>query len=397
LKKSQQFIIVLSGRILEGFDPEATTLALARLLRIEGKSAAKLLGGKPIELRQRFDRERIQSVRKKLTSLGVECRIVLVKEPEEALSDTNKSGLEEHGITPTPDRKQKKNEECSTKQQASNEKIDETGWKAMLARQPLPLKLASICLMLIAVFSFLLSFTYDHVTLRITITFMLFTVVLPLVITWMLFRAFRIGWLLGIIYLSFNFHSSVEYALASHGGSTVSTITSIGIAIAFFCLLLPSVLRLLEFDILERLMNRTHTLVHQFIPFTIFLAMSLTLNPSENEIYIHQASAIVTQGMFDVQTGITLHYTPYANEWPTGESLPMDGSLMIENAFFRDGNIIEAHYKDSPVLHGAVMQMKFSPDGQLLSCITDTIPGKLIGPRCSNCVCGAHSSTMVVK
>ena len=79
---TEQFNIVLTGRVLPGRDPAEAANGLAGLLKVQQARAERLLAGRATRLKKAFLREKAESLMQALATVGVESRLQpIVPEP----------------------------------------------------------------------------------------------------------------------------------------------------------------------------------------------------------------------------------------------------------------------------------------------------------------------------
>ncbi|MDQ6955296.1 MAG: hypothetical protein Q9M20_07615 [Mariprofundaceae bacterium] len=400
--KQQQFVICLSGRVLDGFDSSTTQQSFAKLFRLENNKAESMLSGKPIRLKQTFDRSNIGLIQKKLTSIGVECRIEIIKEDAGFLKKAKPSTaeskkidvkyceqchgkLDSHAACPN----------CSApKEQESPEPQDQQAKLFDFSKFPTSILITMACFAIVAAFTGVIHLM--NIKLDGMIYSLLKNELIYIAIVWALLKAFRIGWFAAMVFFGLNIYTSLGYALAVNTQSIEHLIPLLVTLTGFISLLMPSTLRMLEFDRIDNVLNKTGRPVHLAIPMILLSMLSFSVDSSKNEVFVIQASQFITLGIWEVKASVLSYlYDQMDNDWPSERELPVSDSKFIKSATFKDGNMVEVHYLDNPLLKNPSIQLKFSDDGTLLECFTDNIPGNLISPYCINCVCDASSSSML--
>jgi len=388
---------------MEGFDPGTTHHAFAKLYGVETQKAEKIFIGKPIRLKRQFDRRGIMLMKKRLTDIGVECSIEAVRasptktsapaapKPTPAAHDSCEqchNPLNQDGMC----------SDCATPKETTpiDPKSTKPGFR--LADTPIPVFIAIAVLAELAIHTLVIHLIYyaNHEPTDTMIIALLRNEFIYLSIIWALLKVFRIGWAAAVIDLGFNIHGSLGFALASYSSTFIMLASLASMIVGFTALLIPSVLRRLAFRRLDQLLDRVGRPAQRAFPALVLVVFFFSIASSENEEFSILTSQQVMGGVSIVRS----HIYPYLYEetnyraWPVGNKLPIPDSMFIKSATFIDGNMIDLQYLDSAFLEGASMRLKFSDDGTLLQCFTDTIPGHLIAPNCVGCVCDASSSTV---
>ncbi|MDQ6975999.1 MAG: hypothetical protein Q9M22_05460 [Mariprofundaceae bacterium] len=400
--KQQQFSICLSGRVLDGFDASATHQSFAKLFHIENNKAKRMLSGTPVCLKKKFDRKNIALIKNKLTSIGVECRIEAIKEntdvgekPKLSVVESKKSDVKYceqcHGkldsLAICPD--------CAPpEEQDLAETQDQPAMLLGLSKRPVSILITIGCFAVAALFTgviHLMNIKLDGVIYSLLINELIY-----FAIVWAILKAFRIGWFAAILFFTTNIYDALGYSLAINSVTLEYFIPLLTSLIGFISLLMPSTLRILEFDRIDNFLNKTGRPVHVAMPMIFLLILSFSVDSSKNESFVLQASQFISFGIWEVQTSVPPYlYDQIRNDWPNEKALPVSDSKFIKSATFKEGNMLDVHYLDNPYLKNASIQLKFSDDGTLLQCFTDNIPGNLINPTCINCQCDASSSSML--
>jgi len=399
----QQFRILLSGHVLEGFDPQQVSISLAHLLNINEQQAERILNQQEIQLNKSFDREHVQRAYKKIMSMGIDCKIILVRESPVMSKTVHESAKEYMDARASSVENLKK--QNTTEKSYANLSFQAVPpfVKKFIDKHSLAVVITCICLFFIAIRTYIFYMMLDQRNFDIFLSklfvasTMPISIIIPIAIIWALLNSFHIGWIIAIVYLSYNLYDVLSYYIASYGTSWEQIIVLLLLSLAFLALLQLSVLRRLSLPFVDHCIEKLPLLLCKAFPVCIILVILLIANNSENKTFTTQAGRLVTYGILQAQTAtIDFIYGAWNqdSEWPVGKVLPLPNNKVIASAVFGADHSLNIRYVDNPLLHNAYLNMTFSEQGRLIQCSTDTIPSRMVAPNCEGCVCNASSSTM---
>jgi len=252
----QQFVIYLSGRVLDGFEPSTAYQSFAKIYGVELKKVEKIFIGKPIRSKQKFDRHGIKQVHKKLTSIGVECRIEIVKvpatksiksnNPVESNTESEKHNCCEqcHHILDLDGTCS----HCSAPQEKNLLRKEASRLSSYLGDTPIPILIviASLAELAIHILIIHLMFYMQHGFDGDMIMSLLAALFIKLLIIWALLKVFRIGWIAAMITLGSSIHESLGYVLAAYNSDITLIFSLVVMIVGFTALLTPLMLRKLD-------------------------------------------------------------------------------------------------------------------------------------------------------
>jgi len=383
----QQFGIVLSGTVIEGFDLHETTAQLAQLFHIEPRQAARMLLGKPTQLKQAFDRSRVKSIHKALTAMGVECRIIVLKQN----TPDDHDAIKQPPPAATATQQAPTHPEPSPVKQAAADDSAIVCQGNAIAQASFSLKVSLVCIVILVVLSSLSWLLYfsDTPFLGVEIIWLVHACMV-----WGLLKAYRLGWTLSFVLLLNGSVSSLGWLLAEQEAKGITAVSLLFTIIALAGLLTPINVRRLNLATFDRVSYAFGGIGHGAAVTLLFLFVIYAANIDENHTVNNRVAEQVTQGIIEVGIDVPSFLSEQTRQvWPVGKELPVRNKQVIREAVFREGNIVDLQFHDS-VLYHASITLTFADDGQLLSCATDTIPGHYINPTCINCTCNATSSTV---
>ncbi|MDQ6953580.1 MAG: hypothetical protein Q9M15_08645 [Mariprofundaceae bacterium] len=395
--EKKQFFICLSGRTIDGFDPDQVIRSLAHLMHINEKQARQLLNEQPVRLKQTFDREHILPIHKKLMQLGIECRIKLVDVHPQNETKVKNAISARKNLLPTAVSSSKDLSPATENDKGSNSFNAHYFFKNLnnfIDKQSLPI--AIVCFLLLTIQSYAVYIMSNYLDPKV-----LFMILLPLLLIWGLLKDFRVGWGLSIVYLGYNFFDALGYYRALQGTPPLMAVSVlILVTLALMVLLMPSVLHRLKFSWIDQGLSKLPRPLRDalWLPICIIILLSLAVDESKNKTFTFMAGQIVSMGLVEM-SGAVVDYL-YQGQglgregWPVGKVLPLLNKKIVASAVFVENNTLNIRYVDNEYLHNASIQMIFTSEGSLIKCRTDSIPGRLIAPNFLGFPCDASSSTM---
>ncbi len=384
--------VVISGKILEGFEREEVQRALAGLFRTSEERVGQLLAGKSASLRKAYAEEEARRLCDRLTAIGVAC----------TLRDVSGDGDSQ----PAPSAGEKSEPTGHVK--VSVEEVQgEAKAAANFTAKPLPVKVAIVSVLLLCI-SYMTTVGFEFLLgTAIFLTFFM-------VIVWALIRAYRLGWVFGLL-VGVAWSSELGIALAAQEGGSWRLLNVALEVVILFALLMPESLRLLRIGFVSRLVDRIPDIARPVLPLIVMLLLIPAVQSGkQQEVDLNLSQSISTTLIAVEQQEVNFRsalweQAPAGSKfgaWPVGRELKLEpledgfGNVRFEpgryvkSATYREGGVIEVKFIDA-ILHGASIEMYFDADGGgLTRCHTDTIPGKYIHPTCINCACNPSSSVI---
>ncbi|MDX8390021.1 MAG: hypothetical protein R8M38_05965 [Mariprofundaceae bacterium] len=410
----KQFHIILTGKRRDGFDQGVVQDSLATLFQINEEKARQILSGKPNTLKNIYAEEKAQSLRNKLLGIGVECilRVAEDGEPEVGNETSAKRGK---SLQPNNDpsreivnQKENPYEKPQVQPLSHETNKDATQKSGEVSNFPLPVKIAIAGFALMAL-NVLVTFLFFGNGM---ISMILLFASIFLFVVWALIRAYRLGWVVGVI-IGAGWPGDIGIILASPELEVWRAINVCLGIVVFIALLMPPSLKRLRLRLVSKTVGRLPLLIQLSLPVLLilpFLAQIDNYKRMEGERQLvqnisHSLTAVASQQSSYRQSLGTNYRSGFGfkGDWPTGHQLVLENleygdktfssNQYISSATFSEGRVIEVKFTKK-ILNGASIKMQFNQMGILSKCHTDTVPGKYIQPNCINCVCDASSSSI---
>ena len=90
---SEAYSVVMTGKIIEGFDLDQVKANVSRLFKLNGEQLEKMFSGKPVTIRRGIDKEQAVRLRSALTKAGALAAVKTVRPAAEKVAPASRSNI----------------------------------------------------------------------------------------------------------------------------------------------------------------------------------------------------------------------------------------------------------------------------------------------------------------